>query len=65
MTCRRDLDDEIAWVSEMNDSPGSYSCLQLTHVLNIHHLELSWVCREICSSPPKQSSSFSFLLEEK
>lgn len=65
MTCRRDLNDEIAWVSEMSDSPGSYSCLQQARLLNIHHPELSWVCSEICSGPPKQSRSFSVLLEEK
>lgn len=65
MTCRWDLNDEIAWVSEISDSPGSYSCLQLTRLLNIHHPELSRMCSEICSSPSKQSSGFSVLLEEK
>lgn len=37
--CGQGLDDEVAWVSEVSDSSGSYSCLQLTRVLNIHHPE--------------------------
>lgn len=53
MTHGQNIDDDVAWVSEVSDSPGSYNCLQLTHVLNIHHPELSWVCGEICSSRPQ------------
>lgn len=54
MTRGQNIDDDVAWVSEVSDSPGSYSCIQLTCVLNIHYPELSRVCSEICSSSPRQ-----------
>lgn len=64
MTRGQDLDDDVAWVSEVSDSPGSYSCLQLTHVLNIHQPELSWVCSDLCPSPQAKQQLFCLIRRE-